>query len=77
MDRNVRSVVDLGTRGAIVEVECHISNNLPAIVIIGSASKIVDEAKERVRAAFMIAIIPYCHHNSVTSVCYPTVFGYN
>jgi len=52
MDRSVRSVVDVGAYGVIVEIECHISNNLPAIVIVGSANKTVDEAKERVRAAF-------------------------
>lgn len=52
MDGNIKSIVDLGTRGVLVEIECHISNNLPAIVIVGSANKAVDEAKERVRAAF-------------------------
>ncbi len=48
----MKSVIDVGSRGSLVEIECHISNNLPAIVIVGSASKAVDEAKERVRAAF-------------------------
>lgn len=52
MEEVIRSVIDLGTRGVAVEIECHLSNNLPAIVIVGSASKSVDEAKERVRAAF-------------------------
>ena len=52
MAAHVRSVMDLGSRGSFVEIECHISNNLPSIVIVGSASKSVDEAKERVRAAF-------------------------
>ncbi len=52
MTKHVKSIVSLGTRGVIVEIECHISNNLPAIVIVGSASKSVDEAKERIRAAF-------------------------
>lgn len=52
MDGSVQSVVDIGAYGALVEIECHISNNLPAIVIVGSANKTVDEAKERVRAAF-------------------------
>lgn len=36
---------------AIVDVECHLSNNLPNIVIVGFASKSVDEAKERIRGA--------------------------
>ena len=38
--------------GALAEVECHITNGLPSIVIIGYASKAVDEAKERLRASF-------------------------
>lgn len=41
-----------GTDAALVNVECHITNGLPAIVIIGYASKAVDEAKERLRASF-------------------------
>ena len=52
MDGGAKSIVDLGSRGQLVEIECHLSNNLPAVVIVGSASKAVDEAKERVRAAF-------------------------
>lgn len=35
-----------------MNVECHITNGLPAIIIIGYASKAVDEAKERLRASF-------------------------
>ena len=53
MDGSVSSISEAGEYGTLVEIECHISNNLPAIVIVGSASKAVDEAKERVRAAFM------------------------
>lgn len=52
MDGGTWSVIDIGAYGVVVEIECHISNNLPAIVIVGSANKTVDEAKERVRAAF-------------------------
>ena len=52
MDGSTHSVIDAGTRGVSVEIECHLSNNLPMIVIVGSASKAVDEAKERIRAAF-------------------------
>lgn len=53
MGQCVTSVIDFGNRGVLVEIECHISNNLPAIVIVGSANKAVDEAKERVRSAFL------------------------
>lgn len=52
MSGHIHSIADLGTRGTIIEIECHISNSLPAIVIVGSASRSVDEAKERIRAAF-------------------------
>ncbi len=41
-----------GGQNTLVEVECHTSNNLPNIVIVGSASKAVDEAKERIRSSF-------------------------
>ncbi len=48
----VQSIAELGNRGVLVEIECNISNNLPCIVIVGSASKAVDEGRERVRGAF-------------------------
>jgi magnesium chelatase family protein len=53
MIKAVRSIVDKsGSAALLVNVECHITNGLPAIVIIGYASKAVDEAKERLRASF-------------------------
>ena len=53
MTKGVKSIVDhAGSGAAIVDVECHITNGLPAVVIIGYASKAVDEAKERLRASF-------------------------
>ncbi len=48
----VLSVLDLGTAGLMIDVECHMSNGLPAIIIVGSANRAVDEARERVRSAF-------------------------
>ena len=49
----MRSIVDhSGTAALLVNVECHITNGLPAIIIIGYASKAVDEAKDRLRASF-------------------------
>lgn len=48
----VRTILDLGFRGLLVDVECTITNGLPAIIIIGSANKAVDEARERIRGAF-------------------------
>jgi magnesium chelatase family protein len=53
MKKAVRSIVDRsGSAALLVNVECHITNGLPAIIIIGYASKAVDEAKERLRASF-------------------------
>lgn len=48
---DVRSVLDSGGKSTIIDIECHLSNSLPNIVIVGFASKAVDEAKERVRGA--------------------------
>ncbi len=52
MSARVQSIVDVGPHGMVVDIECHISNGLPAIVIVGFANKAVDEAKERIRSAF-------------------------
>ncbi len=46
------SVIESGFDGTIAEIECHLSNGLPSIVIVGFVSKAVDEAKERLRSAF-------------------------
>jgi magnesium chelatase family protein len=45
--------------GVLVEAECHITSGLPSIVIIGHASKAVDESKERLRASFANSSIPF------------------
>ena len=52
MSTGVHSIIATGTRGMIVDIECHLSNNLPNIVIVGFANKAVDEARERIRGAF-------------------------
>ena len=52
MGVKVHSLIDQGFAGTLVDIECHISNNLPNIVIVGIANKAVDEAKERLRGAF-------------------------
>lgn len=43
---------ELGMSGLLVEVECHSSNGLPGIVVVGMASKATDEARERLRSSF-------------------------
>lgn len=52
MSAITHSIITSGTNGMVVDIECHLSNNLPNIVIVGFANKAVDEAKERLRGAF-------------------------
>ncbi len=54
----VKSIALDSQDGSIIEVECKLSNSLPALVIVGLASKAVDEAKDRIRAAFSSCNIP-------------------
>lgn len=51
MAAKIQAIVDSGMHGLLVDVECQISNGLPAMVIVGSASRSIDEAKERTRNA--------------------------
>lgn len=54
MAGSVKSIIEHGgMEGLAVNVECHITNGLPSIIIIGHATKSVDEAKERLRASFV------------------------
>lgn len=48
----VQSILNIGFGGIVVDIECHLSNGLPNIVIVGFANKSIDEAKERIRSAF-------------------------
>jgi magnesium chelatase family protein len=52
MSARVQSLIDLGTTGLIIDIECHLSNNLPNIVIVGFGNRAVEESKERIRGAF-------------------------
>lgn len=45
------SILDNNSTGILVDIESHLSNSLPNIVIVGFANKSVDEAKERIRGA--------------------------
>jgi len=47
----VKSIIDSGFENIVVDTECSITNGLPTLTIVGLASKSVDEAKERIRAA--------------------------
>jgi magnesium chelatase family protein len=48
----IKSVISYGADGIVVDIECHLSNSLPGVVIVGAASRNVDESKERIRGAF-------------------------
>lgn len=52
---SVRSLITIGSDAILVDIQCHLSNNLPNIVIVGFANKAVDEARERLRGAFASA----------------------
>lgn len=52
MAAKIQGIIATGTQGTIVDIECHLSNNLPNIVIVGFANRAVDEARERIRGAF-------------------------
>jgi magnesium chelatase family protein len=45
------SATAIGFDGELIEVECDITNGLPALQIVGLGNKAIDEAKERVRSA--------------------------
>ncbi len=49
---STRTIVETGFDGTVAEIECRISQGLPSVVIVGFASKAVDEARERIRSAF-------------------------
>ena len=59
MSRSIKSLVDHAGDGILIEVESHITNGLPAVNIIGYASKAVDEAKDRLRASFANSQLPF------------------
>ena len=48
----IRSIITYGAEGMLVDIECHLSNSLPNIVIVGAPSRNVEESKERIRGAF-------------------------
>lgn len=52
MSACVRSIINSGNAGIMVDIECQLSNGLPNVIIVGFANKTVDESKERIRGAF-------------------------
>lgn len=51
------TILESGMQGIQVDIECHISNGLPNIIVVGFGNKAIDEAKERMRSAFSEANI--------------------
>jgi magnesium chelatase family protein len=41
----------IGVKSRLIQVECDITNGLPAFIVVGLGDKAIDEAKERVRGA--------------------------
>jgi magnesium chelatase family protein len=58
MSAAVKTIINSGSSGLVVDAECHLSNGLPGMVIVGLGNKAVDEAKERIRSAFASSNIP-------------------
>ena len=52
MTKSIKSIVGSFGDYVLVDVETHSTKGLPAIIIIGDASRVVDEAKDRLRASF-------------------------
>lgn len=52
MSATVRTVLEVGMQPIAIDIECHLSNGLPNIIIVGFGNKAVEESKERVRSAF-------------------------
>lgn len=54
----IHSIIDNGNHGTLAVIECHISNSLPNIVIVGFAHRSTTEARERIRGALAKSKIP-------------------
>ncbi len=52
MEQHCYGIITHGGTSQLITIECHLSNNLPVIIIVGSAHRTIQEAKDRLRAAF-------------------------
>lgn len=52
MPKPIQTVLNIGSGGMLIDIECQLSNGLPGITIVGLGSKAIDESRERVRSAF-------------------------
>lgn len=58
-NNKVTSIAESGGETTIVTIECHITQGLPNVIIVGFANRAVDEAKERLRGAFAASNIEF------------------
>lgn len=56
---SIQSIAESGNTATIIHIECHITQGLPNIIIVGFANRAVDEAKERLRGAFHASQIEF------------------
>lgn len=59
MKKHISSITESAADMTIVNIECHMTQGLPAVIIVGFANRAVDEAKERLRGAFAGAGIEF------------------
>ncbi|MCA9331124.1 YifB family Mg chelatase-like AAA ATPase [Candidatus Saccharibacteria bacterium] len=55
----ISSITESAGDMTIVNIECHMTQGLPTVIIVGFANRAVDEAKERLRGAFAGAGIEF------------------
>lgn len=48
----IQTILNTGSGGILIDIECQLSNGLPSITIVGLGNKAIDESRERVRSAF-------------------------
>lgn len=49
----IQTILESGMHGLRIEIECQITNGLPAMIIVGLAGSSISESKERVRNAIL------------------------
>ena len=59
MSSKTHSVQFVGSHGVVIDIECHVTNGLPNVVVVGMTNKSVDESRERLRAAFSSSKLPF------------------
>ena len=55
--QTLHSVHDGGGSPLITEVQTHLASGLPTLQLIGTIGKSLDESRERVRSAFVSAVV--------------------